>query len=115
MPIRARDNWREVLKGMTDVVEGERGTARRIRNDAYRIAGKTGTAQVFTVKQDEEYDEDKIDKSLRDHALFIAFAPVEDPKIAVAVLVENGGHGGAVAAPIARTIMDAYLLGDRTP
>jgi penicillin-binding protein 2 len=113
--IRSRENWREVLKGMADVVEGERGTARRIRNDAYRIAGKTGTAQVFTVKQDEEYDEDKIDKSLRDHALFIAFAPVEDPKIAVAVLVENGGHGGAVAAPIARTIMDAYLLSDRTP
>ena len=115
MPIRSRDNWREVLKGLADVVEGERGTARRIRTDAYRIAGKTGTAQVFTVKQDEEYDEDKIDKSLRDHALFIAFAPVEDPKIAVAVLVEHGGHGGAVAAPIARSIMDAYLLENRTP
>ena len=81
-----------------------------IRNEHYHIAGKTGTAQVFTVKQDEEYDEEKIDKKMRDHALFIAFAPVEKPRIAVAVIVENGGHGGSVAAPIAKRIMDYHLL-----
>ncbi|MEJ2212495.1 MAG: penicillin-binding protein 2 [Gammaproteobacteria bacterium] len=75
-----------------------------------RIAGKTGTAQVFSVKQDEEYDEEKVSKKNRDHALFVAYAPVEDPQIAVAVIVENGGHGGSVAAPIAKKIMDAYLL-----
>jgi penicillin-binding protein 2 len=103
------------MQGMLDVVEGQRGTARRIRTDAYRIAGKTGTAQVFTVGQGEEYDEDKIDRKLRDHALFIAFAPVEDPRIAVAVLIEHGGHGGAVAAPIARRIMDVYLMGEQPP
>ncbi|MEN8177089.1 MAG: penicillin-binding protein 2 [Pseudomonadota bacterium] len=103
-------HWEEVISAMTDVVEGLRGTARRIRSDAYRIAGKTGTAQVFTVKQEEEYDEETVEKHKRDHALFIAFAPVEKPRIAVAVIVENGGHGGSVAAPIARKVMDQYLL-----
>jgi penicillin-binding protein 2 len=103
-------HWEEVVSSMANVVEGARGTARRIRTDAYRIAGKTGTAQVFTVKQDEEYEEDEIEEKMRDHALFVAFAPVEAPRIAVAVLVENGGHGGSVAAPIARRVMDRYLL-----
>jgi penicillin-binding protein 2 len=105
------ENWDTLIDAMANVVEGPRGTARRIRNDHYRIAGKTGTAQVFSVKQDEKYDEDKIDPKMRDHALFIAFAPVESPRIAVAVVVENGGHGGSVAAPIARRVMDRYLLG----
>lgn len=110
IPIGAQQNWEDVRNAMRDVVEGARGTAKRIRSDRYQIAGKTGTAQVFTVAQDAEYEEDELDKKLRDHALFIAYAPVEDPQIAVAVVVENGGHGGAVAAPIARQIMDAYLL-----
>ncbi len=104
------ENWNHILQAMAQVVEGQRGTARRIYTDQYRIAGKTGTAQVFTVKQDEEYDEDTIDEKMRDHALFIGFAPADDPKIAVAVLVEHGGHGGAAAAPVARRIMDEYLL-----
>lgn len=100
-----------VIKAMTDVVHGLRGTARRIGLDApYRIAGKTGTAQVFGIKQDEEYVAEEIAKRLRDHALFISFAPIEKPRIAVAVIVENGGSGSAVAAPIARQVMDAYLL-----
>jgi penicillin-binding protein 2 len=102
-------HWNQVIDAMTLVVEGPRGTARAIRSDQYRIAGKTGTAQVFSVKQDEEYDEETVAKRKRDHALFIAFAPVEDPRIAIAVVVENGGHGGAVAAPIARKVMDHYL------
>ncbi|PVV09027.1 MAG: penicillin-binding protein 2 [gamma proteobacterium symbiont of Ctena orbiculata] len=104
-------HWDQVIHAMTEVVEGIRGTARSIHTDHYRIAGKTGTAQVFSVKQDEEYDEETIAKRKRDHALFIAFAPVEDPRIAIAVVVENGGHGGSVAAPIARKVMDRYLVG----
>ncbi|MEW8395837.1 MAG: penicillin-binding transpeptidase domain-containing protein, partial [Candidatus Thiodiazotropha sp.] len=106
-------HWEQVIDAMSQVVEGLRGTARSIYTDAYRIAGKTGTAQVFSVKQDEEYDEETVAKRKRDHALFIAFAPVEAPRIAIAVVVENGGHGGSVAAPIARKVMDRYLLGGR--
>ena len=109
--VRSPRNWTAIVDAMADVVEGERGTARRIRTDAYRIAGKTGTAQVFTVKQDEKYDEEKISEKLRDHALFVAFAPIEEPRIAVAVVVENGGHGGSVAAPIARRVLDRYFEG----
>jgi penicillin-binding protein 2 len=75
----------------------------------YQSAGKTGTAQVFTIKQEEKYNEDAIDFKMRDHALFIAFAPVHDPQIAVAIIAEHGGHGGSVAAPIAGEIIDAYL------
>jgi penicillin-binding protein 2 len=107
-------HWNQVIDAMTLVVEGAHGTARSIRSDHYRIAGKTGTAQVFSIKQDEEYDEETVAKRKRDHALFIAFAPVEDPRIAIAVVVENGGHGGSVAAPIARKVMDHYLHKDGT-
>lgn len=113
-PVRLSDPayWDQVLQAMIDVVNQRNGTARRIGKDApYLIAGKTGTAQVFGLKQDERYDEDSVDKKLRDHALFVAFAPAHDPQIAVAVVVENGGHGGSAAAPIARRVMDYYLLG----
>jgi penicillin-binding protein 2 len=110
--VNNQDHWDAVINAMIDVVHSPRGTARRIgAGSPYRIAGKTGTAQVFGLKEDEEYDAATLEKKLRDHALFIAFAPVDDPKIAVAVIVENGGSGGSVAAPIARTIMDAYLQG----
>jgi penicillin-binding protein 2 len=105
-----QQNWDAVIGAMVDVVHSARGTARKIGADSpYRIAGKTGTAQVFGLKEEEKYDAKEIEEKLRDHALFIAFAPVEDPQIAVAVVVEHGGGGGSVAAPIARTIMDAYL------
>jgi len=113
--IAREQNWTDVRDGMRHVVEHPRGTAKRIRSEHFSIAGKTGTAQVFTVAQDEEYDEEGLAKKLRDHALFVAYAPAEDPQIAVAVVVENGGHGGAVAAPIARQIMDAYLLPPNVP
>lgn len=106
-------HWDQVIQAMTEVVEANRGTAKRIKTSAYRIAGKTGTAQVFTVGQKESYNADRISKRMHDHALFIAFAPVEDPRIAVAVIVENGGHGGSVAAPVARQVMDARLEGSR--
>ncbi len=80
----------------------------------YHIAGKTGTAQVVAMKQGEKYDAKKVGERLRDHAWFIAYAPAENPQIALAVLVENGGHGGGTAAPIARKVMDYYLL-DKVP
>ncbi|MCO4757775.1 MAG: penicillin-binding protein 2 [Oceanospirillaceae bacterium] len=105
--------WDNIIQGMVDVVHGPRGTARRSAQGAkYRFAGKTGTAQVVGIKQDEEYDAEKLAERLRDHALFVAFAPVENPKIAVAVIVENGGGGSTTAAPIARKVMDAYLVGE---
>ena len=110
--VNNQGHWDAVIKAMTDVVHSPHGTARKIGADSpYRIAGKTGTAQVFGLKEEEKYDAEAIAKKLRDHALFIAFAPVDDPQIAVAVIVENGGGGGSVAAPIARAIMDAYLQG----
>jgi penicillin-binding protein 2 len=95
---------------MHDVMQGERGTARAAGQGAsYEMAGKSGTSQVFSVGQDEEYEEEEIAEHLRDHALFISFAPVDNPKIAVAVIVENGRSGSRTAAPIARAMMDRYL------
>lgn len=106
-------DWQRMGDAMEDVVHGLRGTARIVGlNSKYRIAGKTGTAQVFSVAEDEEYDEDEISERLRDHALFLAYAPADDPAIAVAVLVENGSHGGSTAGPVARNTMDAWLLND---
>ena len=106
-------NWNYIHKSMVEVIHGITGTARRInRRLPYSIAGKTGTSQVFGIKQDEEYVEEEIAKRLRDHALFVSYAPADDPQIAVAVVVENGGSGGATAAPIARRVMDQYLLGE---
>lgn len=112
VPVKDPANWDRAVAAMVEVVHGARGTARASAAGApYRYAGKTGTAQVFGVKQDEKYDEKKVAEKLRDHALFIAFAPADAPRLAVAVIVENGGHGGSVAAPIARKVFDAYLLG----
>ncbi len=106
----AETSWQLIIESMVAVMQGPKGTARASGyGSTYSIAGKTGTAQVFSLAQDEEYDEEKIDESKRDHALFIAFAPVEDPAIAVAVVVENGGSGSSVAAPIARQILDTFL------
>ena len=95
---------------MNAVLQGQRGTARAVGMDApFTMAGKSGTAQVFTVGQDEEYDAEEIDERMRDHALFIAFGPLEDPQIAVAVIIENGESGSRVAAPVARAVMESYL------
>jgi penicillin-binding protein 2 len=103
-------NWDTVIGAMNSVMQGPRGTARAVGSGApYLMAGKSGTAQVFSVAQDEEYDEEEVEERLKDHALFVAFAPVENPQIAVAVIVENGSSGSGVAAPIARAIMDSYL------
>ncbi|MCZ6517464.1 MAG: penicillin-binding protein 2 [Gammaproteobacteria bacterium] len=103
-------SWQLIIDSMVAVMQGPKGTARASGyGSAYSIAGKTGTAQVFSLGPDEEYDEEEIDESKRDHALFIAFAPVENPAIAVAVVVENGGSGSSVAAPIGRQILDTFL------
>ena len=95
---------------MKDVVHGARGTAKGIARDiGYTMAGKTGTAQVISIAQGERYNAEEIAERQRDHALFIAFAPVEDPKIAVSILVENGEHGSSTAAPMARAVIDTYM------
>ena len=110
-PINDENNWQTILKSMKNVVHGLHGTARSIKHNLkYTIAGKTGTAQVFGIAQDAEYKKEEIAKKLQDHALFIGFAPYENPRIAVALIVENGGSGGSVAAPIVRKVMDQYLL-----
>ena len=111
IPIEDRQHWNDVIHGMHEVVQGKRGTARKVGKDAkYQFAGKTGTAQVFGLKEEEKYDAEKLAEKLRDHSLFIAFAPLDKPRIALAVVVEHGGSGSAVAAPIARIILDQYLL-----
>jgi len=102
----------DLVKRAMAAVTQPGGTAAQASAGApYLIAGKTGTAQVVGMKQGEKYDASKLDERHRDHAWFIAFAPVEQPKIALVVLAENGGHGGGTAAPIARKVMDYYLLG----
>lgn len=108
-------HWAQIIDAMTKVVHGKKGTGRGIAEGiSYQMAGKTGTAQVFSLSQDEEKpDFENLDKKLRDHALFIAFAPVKQPRIAVMVIAENGGSGGRVAAPIARGVIDYYLTGKR--
>jgi penicillin-binding protein 2 len=109
------ENWNRMFKAMEDVMHSSTGTARSSGyKSKYKIAGKTGTAQVVGIAQDEEYDETKLSEWHRDHAWFMGFAPLDDPKIAVAVLVENGGGGSKSAAPLARKIMDAYLLDEFT-
>ena len=102
----------EIVKlGMIDVTLPG-GTAASVgANAGYSIAAKTGTAQVIGIKQNEKYNEKAINERHRDHALFVAYAPAQAPTIALAVIVENGGHGGSAAGPIARKVMDYYLLG----
>jgi penicillin-binding protein 2 len=106
----AADDWATVLKGMVGATTY--GTAAAIGKGApFSIAGKTGTAQVFSVAQNAKYNDKTVAERLRDHSWFIAFAPADTPRIALAVLVENGGFGASAAAPIARRVLDAFLLG----
>ncbi|MDA7853284.1 penicillin-binding protein 2 [Porticoccaceae bacterium] len=103
-------HWDYVHQAMQDVVHSVRGTARSINTGlSYKIAGKTGTAQVISINAEEQYDSSKLDKRQWDHALFVAFAPVKNPKIAIGLILENGEHGGSSAAPIARAVFDAYM------
>jgi penicillin-binding protein 2 len=108
-------NWKpedlEVVKAAMVGVNIEGTSAASFASAPYTSAGKTGTAQVFTIKQNEKYNAGKIDERLRDHALFIAFAPAENPQIALAMVVENAGFGAQSAAPIARRVFDFVLMG----
>ncbi len=111
--VTLRDNnfYTQVIHSMEEVVHGAKGTARGIGRDIrYRMAGKTGTAQVKSIAQDEEYDDENVQKKFRDHSLFIGFAPIENPKIAISVIVEHAGSGSRTAAPIARKLIDYYLI-----
>jgi len=113
IPFQNPNHLQTLIGYLTDAVHTDKGTAYGIGWDVpYHIAGKTGTAQVKGVAQTETYDEKSIPLRLRDHALFIAFAPVDKPQVAVAVIVENGGHGSSAAAPIARQVMDYVILGE---
>jgi penicillin-binding protein 2 len=110
--VASPENWQVAVNGMIKVMNGGTGSRSQVGAE-YQIAGKTGTAQVFTVAQNEKYNEKALDERLHDHGWFVAFAPADNPKLAVAVLIENGKHGTA-AAPIARRILDQYLLGHTT-
>ncbi|MEA3110003.1 MAG: penicillin-binding protein 2 [Gammaproteobacteria bacterium] len=113
--IATAEQWDVVYDGMVGAT-GPGGTAYASGlNAKYKIAGKTGTAQVFTIKQNENTRAKILEERRRDHAWFIAYAPADDPKIAISVLVENGGFGASAAAPIARKVLDAYLLGIEPP
>ncbi|MEM1142225.1 MAG: penicillin-binding protein 2 [Pseudomonadota bacterium] len=105
-------HWDDVIMAMRDVVHDRGGTAHPLaKGMEYEMAGKTGTAQVISIAQDAVYDEDVIDERHRNHGLFVAFAPLEAPVIAVAVIVENGG-GSSAAYPVARTVIDAWLASE---
>lgn len=105
------ENLQRVKNALVDVVRPGGTAARAGAGAPYAFAGKTGTAQVISMKPGERYDEKRVSERLRDHALFIAYAPADNPVIALAVLVENGGSGSGTAAPIARQVLDYYLLG----
>ena len=103
-------HWQEVVLAMREVMHGPFGTARRsTQGAAYESAGKTGTAQVVGIAQNATYRAEELAEEFRDHALFIAFAPFDAPRIAVAIIIENGGSGSGMAAPIARKLFDHFL------
>jgi penicillin-binding protein 2 len=105
------EEWNLVVQGMIGATSWPGGTATAfVKGTAYTMAGKTGTAEVVTVARNQSLTAKKTDERLKDHAWFIAFAPAEAPRIAIAVLAENAGFGSG-SSPIARKVMDAYLLG----
>ncbi|CDF82080.1 penicillin-binding protein 2 [Pseudomonas sp. QL9] len=109
--LREPGNWEMIDSDMQQVVHNARGTAHKVgATSVYRIAGKSGTAQVVAIKQNEKYDRSKLSERTRDHALFVGFAPADNPQIAVSVMVENGESGSGVAAPVLKQVMDAWLL-----
>lgn len=110
IPIKNIKNWEYVINGMKQTIYGPKGTARRLNKGlTYTLAGKTGTAQVFGLDAEEQYIAEKLDEKLRDHALFTGFAPIENPEVAIAIIVENTGSGSSKAAPIARQVLDVYF------
>ena len=111
IPIKDISNWDLIEKAMRQTVYGKLGTAKRLNNKlSYTLAGKTGTAQVFGLDPEEKYIAANIDEKLRDHALFTGYAPIENPKVAIAIIVENAGSGSSKAAPLARALLDEYFI-----
>ncbi|WP_040263834.1 penicillin-binding protein 2 [Pseudomonas massiliensis] len=109
--LRDQGEWEQVNRGMQAVLHDPRGIARQSAAGAqYRIAGKSGTAQVVAIRQGERYNREKTLERNRDNALFVGFAPAENPRIVVAVMIENGEAGGRVAGPVVREVLDAWLL-----
>ena len=106
----SRQTLEIVKKGLWEAVNGRKGTATIARIDGIAISGKTGTAQVVGRQQDEDSDEEDRAYHLKPHAWFVAFAPSDEPQIAVVVVVEHGGHGSSTAAPIARELIKTYLV-----
>jgi penicillin-binding protein 2 len=116
-PIEVKNiaNWNVALDGMYNVVNGDEGTARRaFQKTQYVSAGKSGTAQLISIAQDAKYDKESIAEKHRDNAMYIAYAPADEPELVIAVAIENAGWGGAEAAPVARQLMDYYFK-DRVP
>lgn len=111
----SKKNLAIVRQGLLDVVHGSRGTARRIRLPGVQIAGKTGTAQVFSRKAGEKFNNKKLRRTLQDHAWFVCYAPAQNPKIAISVIIEHGEHGSSAAAPVAKELIHAYLGGPEVP
>lgn len=110
IPVNDSANWDLVLDSLYGTVNRKHGTANTAyRGAKYIAAGKTGTAQLFSIAQDEEYDADTVSESLRDNAMYIGYAPYDDPQISIAVAIENVGGGGSNAAPLARKVMDYYF------
>ncbi len=108
--MKNEENWNLVLDSLYGTVNREHGTARKAYSGAsYIAAGKTGTAQLFSVAQDAEYEEENVDEYLRDNAMYIGYAPYDAPEISIAVAIENAGGGGSNAAPLARKVMDYYF------
>ena len=111
IPIKDINNWELIIEAMKQTVYGKFGTAKRLNNKLkYSLAGKTGTAQVFGLDPEEEYIAENIEEKLRDHALFTGFAPIEDPQVAIAIIVENAGSGSSKAASLARELLDEYFI-----
>jgi len=111
----SQKNLAIVRQGLLEVVHGNRGTARRIRLPGIQIAGKTGTAQVFSRKAGEKFDNKKLRRTLQDHAWFVCYAPAQNPRIAIAVIIEHGEHGSSAAAPVAKELIHAYLGDPEVP
>ncbi|HCY87317.1 MAG TPA: penicillin-binding protein 2 [Desulfobacteraceae bacterium] len=107
------ENLSIVKEGLFKVVQGNRGTARRVRVKGINIAGKTGTAQVFSRKAGEKFENKKLKRTLQDHAWFVCYAPAENPKIAISVIIEHGEHGSSAAAPVAGDLVATYLKSEK--
>ncbi|MDD9305145.1 MAG: penicillin-binding protein 2 [Desulfobacter sp.] len=110
----SKENLAIVKNGLLKVVHGDRGTARRIRIKDIDIAGKTGTAQVFSRKAGEKFDNKKLERTMQDHAWFVCYAPAKNPKIGISVIIEHGEHGSSAAAPVAMELIKTYLGGTNT-